>query len=121
MRFTRRDNMKRHFNSRHENMKFNSPLPPPPPQDGYVYTPPPSPQEGYIYTPSPPPQEGCICTHPPPPQEGYIYTPPPPRGLELSSLQHQTENPSENSKSKRQNLRQSETHYETITHKRKHL
>ena len=59
--------MKRHFNSRHENMKFNSPLPPLPPQEGYVYTPP-----------------------PPPPQEGYIYTPPPPRGPELSSL-HQTE------------------------------
>ena len=61
--------MKRHFNSRHENMKFNSPLPPLPPQEGYVYTPPP----------------------PLPPQEGYIYTPPPPRGPELSSLQHQTE------------------------------
>ena len=73
MRLTRRDNMKRHFNSRHENMKFNSPLPP---QEGYVYTPPPPPH------PPPPP---------PPPQDGYIYTPPPPRGPKLSSLQHQTE------------------------------
>jgi hypothetical protein len=30
--------MKRHFNSRHENMKFTPPPPPPPPQKGYVYT-----------------------------------------------------------------------------------
>ena len=44
MRFTRRDNMKRHFNRRHENMKFIPPPPPPPPppsHEGYVYTPPP--------------------------------------------------------------------------------
>jgi len=95
MRFTRRDNMKRHFNSRHENMKFIPPpketgydyTPPPPPKEtGYHYTPPPAPppkETGYDYTPPPPP--------PPPPKEtGYDYTPPPPRGPELSSLQHQT-------------------------------
>ena len=38
MRFTRRDNMKRHFNSRHENMKC---IPPPPKETCYDYTPPP--------------------------------------------------------------------------------
>ena len=66
MRFTRRDNMKRHFNSRHENMKF---IPPPPPKEtGYDYTPPPL-----------------------PPQERYVYTPPPPRSPQLSLLQHETE------------------------------
>ena len=67
MRFTRRDNMKRHFNSRHENMKC---IPPPPKETGYDYTPPPPP--------------------PPPKETDYDYTPPP-RGPELSSLQHQTE------------------------------
>ena len=53
--------MKRHFNSRHENMKC---IPPPPPKEtGYDYTP-----------PSPPP---------PPKETDYDYTPPP-RGPELS-------------------------------------
>ena len=90
--------MKRHFNSRHENMKF---IPPPPPKEtGYDYTPPPPPKEtGYDYTPPPPPKEtGYDYTPPPPPppttttkETGYDYTPPPPRGPELSSLQHQTE------------------------------
>ena len=65
MRFTRRDHMKRNFNSRHENMKC---IPPPPPKETrYDYTPPP---------PPPPPHHHH--------QEGYVYTPPPLRGLELS-------------------------------------
>ena len=78
MRFTRRDIMKRHFKSTHENMKF---IPPPPSlkETHYNYTPPP-PQEGYVYTPPPPHT----------PQEGYVYTPPPPRGPEVSLLQHET-------------------------------
>jgi hypothetical protein len=59
------ENMKRHFDSRHENMKS---IPPPPKETGYDYTPP-----------------------PPPKGTGYDYSPPPPRGPELSSLQHQTE------------------------------
>jgi hypothetical protein len=91
MRFTRRDNMKRHFNSRHENMKF---IPPPPPKEtGYDYTPPPPPKEtGYDYTPPPPPKEtGYDYTPPPPKETGYDYTLPPQRDPELSSLQHQTE------------------------------
>ena len=92
MRFTRRDNMKRHFNSRHENMKC---IPPPPKETCYDYTPPPPPKEtGYDYTPPPPPpkETGYDYTPPPPPKEtGYDYTPPPLRGPELSSLQHQTE------------------------------
>jgi hypothetical protein len=66
MRFTRRDNMKRHFNSRHENMKC---IPPPPPKE-----------TGYDYTP------------PPPKETGYDYTPPPPRGPELQP-QTETEEP----------------------------
>jgi len=81
MRFTRRDNMKRHFNSRHENMKFS---PPPPKETGYNYTPPPPP-------PPPPKETGYDYTPPPPKETGYDYTPPPPRGPESSSLQHQTE------------------------------
>ena len=118
MRFTRRDNMKRHFNSRHENMKFippskkngyDCPPPPPPKETGYNYTPPPPKEIGYDYTPPPPPPKeiGYDYTPPPPPspketgydytpppplkETGYDYTPPPPRGPELSSLQHQTE------------------------------
>jgi hypothetical protein len=65
MRFTRRDNMKRHFNSRHENMKCI----PPPKKNGYDCTPPPPKETGYDYTPPPPP---------PPKEIGYNYTPPPP-------------------------------------------
>jgi hypothetical protein len=82
MRFTRRDNMNRHFNSTHENMKFIpppkvngydcAPPPPPPKEIGYDYTPPPLKETGYDYTPPPPPKE-----------TGYDYTPPPPRGPEL--------------------------------------
>ena len=56
--------MKRHFNSRHENMKC---ILPPPKETGYYYTPP-SPKE-----------------------TGYEYAPPPPRCPDSSSLQHQTE------------------------------
>ena len=97
MRFTRRDNMKRHFNSRHENMKF---IPPPPPKEnGYDCTAPPLPlpkETGYDYTPpTTPPKETDYDYAPPPPppllkETGYDYAPPPPRGPELS-LQHQTE------------------------------
>ena len=118
MRFTRRDNMKRHSNSRHENMKCiphpkekcydYTPPPPPMKETRYDYTPPPPPKETrYDYTPpppketrydyTPPPKETCCDYTPPPPppkETGYDYTPPlhpPPRSPELSLLQHETE------------------------------
>jgi hypothetical protein len=84
MRFTGRDNMKRHFNSRHENMKC---IPPPPKETGYDYTPlplPPPKETVYDYTPPPPKETGYNYT-PPPKETGYDYTPPPLRGPELSS------------------------------------
>ena len=100
MRFTRRDNIKCHFNSRHENMKCI----PPPKETRNDYTPPPPPpppapppkETRYDYTPPPPPpppkETGYDYTPPPlPPQERYVYTPPPPRSPQLSLLQHETE------------------------------
>ena len=76
MRFTRIDNMKRHFHSRHESMKFFSP---PPKETGYDYTPLPPPNETrYDYTPPPPPR--------PPKKTCYDCTPPPSRASRMIRL-----------------------------------
>jgi hypothetical protein len=60
--------MKRHFNSRHENMKCIPPPPPPPPKE-----------TRYDYIPAPPP----------PKETGYDYAPPSPRKSSAGYFKHE--------------------------------